>query len=94
MDKVEDWGVWKEGGCLGHAHLVTMVAWPECLGEETVPLSSCTRLLLNLAPTATVHPLGSKMDKLALRTQSSSVSVVPDRGSRGLSVWEGGSDPA
>lgn len=87
MNEVEDWGTWKVVAW-------AMVTWspclpdPECLGEETVPLISYPRLVLNLAPMAAVHPLGSRMNKLALQTQSSSVPVVPERG-RG-----GGCDPA
>lgn len=63
--------------------MVTWLPWlpgPECLGEETVPIFSYPRPLPSLDPIATVHPLDSRMDKLALKTQSSSVSVVPDKG--------------
>lgn len=60
--------------------MVTWLPWlpgPECLGEETVPFFSYPRPLSSLDPMATIHPLDSRM---ALKTQSSSVSVVPDKG--------------
>lgn len=55
----------------------------ECLDEETVLLFSCPRPLLNSAPVVTMHPLCSRMDELALKTQSRSVSVVPDSREQG-----------
>lgn len=73
-----------------------MVTWsprlpePECLGEETFSLFSGPRPLPNLAPMVTVPPLGSRMDKLALRTQSSRVSVAPDRGKEAEDYQSGG----
>ena len=66
----------------------------ERLDEETVLPFSCPRLLLNSAPVVTMHPLCSRMDELALKTQSSSVSVVPDRREQGtVSLGRGALTP-
>lgn len=68
---------------------------PKCVTGEIVPLVIYSRPLPNLASMATVHPLGRRMGKLALKAQSSRLSVVPDREKQGtFGVWGRESDPA
>lgn len=94
IDEVAHWEH-VEGGCLGpwspgqHGFLGL-----ECLDEKTVLLFSCPRPLLNSAPMVTMHPLCRRMNELALKTQSSSVSVVSDRREQGtVSLGRGALTP-